>query len=207
MAQQIFGVTGLHCKSCVATVTEALEALLAQRCAAFTDWARQEALHRRARDAALRTLAFPEPDFRPGQRGLAEAVYRGASAGRCLLAQAPTGIGKTLGTLFPLLRAVPAQGIDRVAWLTCKGTGRRTALQALTQLRDGMAAPPGTEPEATTPSPPLRVLAVVAEAVAAGDLTADEGQGLAAILEIQRRAIETADLSARVEALEQGRQT
>ncbi|HOB92489.1 MAG TPA: ATP-dependent DNA helicase [Aquabacterium sp.] len=133
---------------------EALEALLAQRCAAFIDWARQEAAHRAARDAALAVLPFPEPDFRPGQRALAEAVYRGASAGRCLLAQAPTGIGKTLGTLFPLLRAVPARGVDRVAYLTCKGTARRTALQALARLREGPGGAGGGPP-------PLRVLALV----------------------------------------------
>jgi DNA excision repair protein ERCC-2 len=58
-------------------------------------------------------------------------VYRTAAQGRCLLAQAPTGIGKTVGTLFPLLRAVPGTGIDKLAYLTCKGTGRLTALEAL----------------------------------------------------------------------------
>jgi DNA excision repair protein ERCC-2 len=44
-----------------------------------------------------------------------------------------------LGTLFPLLRAMPGQAIDKVAYLTCKGTGRDTALDALSSLRDGAA--------------------------------------------------------------------
>ena len=116
-----------------------LEEVLAQRCAAFEAWARQEAVHRNARDAALKELAFPEDTFRAGQRDLAKAVYRTAASGRCLLAQAPTGIGKTIGTLFPLLRAMPAQGIDKVAYMTCKGTGRLTALEALGDLRSGTA--------------------------------------------------------------------
>ena len=118
---------------------EELEEVLAARCEAFLAWARQEATHRDARDAALKELAFPEETFRAGQRDLAEAVYRTAASGRCLLAQAPTGIGKTIGTLFPLLRAMPAQGIDKVAYLTCKGTGRLTALEALSDLRSGTA--------------------------------------------------------------------
>jgi Rad3-related DNA helicase len=122
--RQLFGADELHA---------ALEA----RCAAFVDWARQEATHRTARDAALAKLAFPQPAFRAGQRELAEAVYRTAAHGRCLLAQAPTGIGKTVGTLFPLLRAMPGQGIDKLAYLTCKGTGRLTALDALEGLRAG----------------------------------------------------------------------
>jgi DNA excision repair protein ERCC-2 len=114
---------------------EELEEVLAQRCDAFVTWALQEAGHRHARDAALMRLAFPLESFRAGQRELAEAVYRTAANGRCLLAQAPTGIGKTVGTLFPLLRAMPAHGVDKLAYLTCKGTGRITALEALDSLR------------------------------------------------------------------------
>jgi Rad3-related DNA helicase len=118
---------------------EELEEVLAARCDAFLAWAQQEATHRAARDASLRELAFPQEAFRAGQRDLAEAVYRTAANGRCLLAQAPTGIGKTIGTLFPLLRALPAHGIDKVAYLTCKGTGRLTALEALGTLRAGIS--------------------------------------------------------------------
>ncbi len=119
--------------------SDELEDLLAKRCGAFLDWARQEALHRSARDAALQTLAFPRQAFRTGQRALAEAVYKAAANRRCLLAQAPTGIGKTVGTLYPLLRAMPLHGIDKLAYLTCKGTGRLTALEALGDLRAGLA--------------------------------------------------------------------
>ena len=114
---------------------EELEAVLAERCDDFLAWALQEAAHRDARDAALKGLPFPLASFRTGQRDLAEAVYRTAANGRCLLAQAPTGIGKTVGTLFPLLRAMPAHRIDKLAYLTCKGTGRITALEALGSLR------------------------------------------------------------------------
>lgn len=114
-----------------------LEDLFTQRCDAFLAWAQQEAAHRAARDAALRELAFPQQAFRSGQRELAAAVYRTAAKGRCMLAQAPTGIGKTVGTLFPLLRAMPGFGIDKIAYLTCKGTGRITALDALDTLRAG----------------------------------------------------------------------
>ncbi|MEO7151472.1 MAG: ATP-dependent DNA helicase, partial [Burkholderiaceae bacterium] len=128
----------------------ALEHAFAARCGQFLAWAEQEAAHRLARDAALGTLPFPPGAFRPGQRELAEAVYRAATGARCLLAQAPTGIGKTLGTLYPMLRAMPGQRLDKIAWLTCKGTGRGTALDALARLRDA------------TPGRALRVLALVA---------------------------------------------
>ncbi|WP_133859923.1 MULTISPECIES: ATP-dependent DNA helicase [Pseudomonas] len=104
------------------------------QCSRFLAWARQELAHRAARDTALATLAFPHPDFRHGQRPLAEAVYKAASVGCCLLAQAPTGIGKTVGTLFPLLKAMPRQNLDRLFFLAAKTPGRALALHGLDTL-------------------------------------------------------------------------
>jgi len=119
---------------------EALRAAFERRCEAFVAWAEQERAHRTARDAALAALAFPHPDFRAGQRPLAEAVWKATKSGRCLLAQAPTGIGKTVGTVFPLLRAAPDESLDQLYFLTAKTSGRATALDALAVLRG--AAPP-----------------------------------------------------------------
>ena len=54
------------------------------------------------------------------------------------MAQAPTGIGKTLATVFPLLKARAAGKIDRIFFLTAKTSGRAVALDALALLgRDG----------------------------------------------------------------------
>jgi len=97
---------------------QALESYFTALCERFLGWAEQESAQRARRDAALTALRFPHPDFRAGQRALAEAVYHAARRGRCLLAQAPTGIGKTVGTLFPLLKACPGQAIDKVFFLT-----------------------------------------------------------------------------------------
>jgi len=153
-----------------------LEEALLQRCAAFEHWAAQEAAHRQARDLALRTLGFPPGSFRPGQRDLAEAAYRALAGSTSLLAQAPTGIGKTIGTLFPALRAMGEKGLDRIAYLTCKGTAQGPALQALADLRhglDGLSAGPFEKAGDDIPTghtqhplphrPPLRVLAIVAK--------------------------------------------
>ncbi|MDB5744282.1 MAG: 2 domain protein [Polaromonas sp.] len=104
------------------------------QCEKFLGWARQELAHRSARDAALQALAFPHAAFRPGQRELAEAVYKSAAGKRCLMVQAPTGIGKTIGTVFPLLKALPKQEIDKVFFLAAKTSGRRLALDALALL-------------------------------------------------------------------------
>jgi len=104
-------------------------------CRRFEDWAEQEVAHRRRRDQALRDLGFPHPAFREGQRPLAEAVYRALRDGRCLAVQAPTGIGKTMGTLFPALKAMPGQALDKLFFLTAKTSGRGVALDALAGVR------------------------------------------------------------------------
>ena len=124
-----------------ATVVE-LQAFFDLQCSRFLAWARQELAHRSGRDAALRTLAFPHDDFRPGQRLLSEAVYKAVVSSRCLMAQAPTGIGKSIGTIFPILKAMPGQQLDKLFFLTAKTSGRRVALDALTRLDAGSMRQP-----------------------------------------------------------------
>ncbi|MEN4751220.1 ATP-dependent DNA helicase [Pseudomonas sp. Ps21-P2] len=105
----------------------------------FLQWARQELAHRDARDHGLSALKFPHADFRTGQRALAESVYKAVTTGRCLMAQAPTGIGKTIGTVFPMLKAAPTRKLDKVFFLTAKTPGRKLALDALSVI--GRSAP------------------------------------------------------------------
>ena len=109
---------------------DALAVMFEQLCERFVAWAQQEMAHRAARDQALATLQFPYPDFRPGQRDLAEAIFKANTSRRCVLAQAPTGIGKTVGSLFPVLKAAPQQQLDKVFYLAAKTPGRQLALDA-----------------------------------------------------------------------------
>ena len=104
-------------------------------CRQYRDWAQQEAHHREQRDALLSQLTFPFPDFRPRQRQLAETVYKSSVRSGTLLLEAPTGLGKTLGTLFPALKAMPTTGQDRLFYLTCRNTARQLAIDAVERLR------------------------------------------------------------------------
>ena len=130
----------------VAALTQFFE----QSCERFLAWAEQEMAHRADLDAALRELSFPYPAFRTGQRELAEAAYKAASAGCAVMMQAPTGIGKTVGTLFPLLKAKEAKQLDKIFYLAAKTSGRQLALDALELIAE------------SRPGMPLRVLELVA---------------------------------------------
>lgn len=103
-------------------------------CERFLAWAEQEAGHRRQRDEALLALEFPQKPFRPGQREMAAGVYKACLQSQPLLVQAPTGIGKTLGTVFPALKAMPVRGTDKIFFLTAKTTGRQIGLEALAKV-------------------------------------------------------------------------
>lgn len=116
-----------------------LEAFFNEQCERFLAWALAERSHRQDRDSALASLAFPYASLRTGQRELAVAAFRTARDGLCLMAQAPTGIGKTLGTLFPTLKACAAQRLDKIFFLTAKSSGRALALDAIDRLAAGAA--------------------------------------------------------------------
>jgi DNA excision repair protein ERCC-2 len=119
-----------------------LQSFFEQHCRLFLHWAEQQMAHRDARNQAAQRLAFPHADFRPGQRHLAESVFKAVSTGRCLMAQAPTGIGKTVGTLFPMIKALAPQQLDKVFFLTAKTPGRKLALDAAQVILDSTDAPP-----------------------------------------------------------------
>ena len=110
---------------------ESLQQYFSAQCEAFLEWAEQEDRHRETRDQWARELAFPFSEFRTGQRILADQVYFACRDRYPLLAQATTGIGKTLGTLFPLVKAMGERQLDRIFYLSAKTPGRRLALDAL----------------------------------------------------------------------------
>lgn len=113
----------------------ALTDYLVMLCRRYKDWHQQERQHRQQRDEALFTLRFPFNDFRPQQRNLSENVYKAISTARPLLLEAPTGIGKTLGVIFPALLTLPRQHLDRLFLLTARTTGRQLILDTLQQLQ------------------------------------------------------------------------
>jgi len=121
---------------------QSLSVFFNQLCDRFLTWAKQELAHRTQRDLAFAAMAFPHPTFRTGQRDLSAAIYRASNRGCALLAQAPTGIGKTIGSLFPMLKASAEHGLDKIFFLAAKTSGRQLALHALETLQEKL--PTGT---------------------------------------------------------------
>lgn len=83
------------------------------------------------RDESIRSLPFPFASYREGQRKLAGAVYGAVKEKRKLFAKAPTGIGKTMSTLFPTVKAIGEGLVQQMFYLTAKTITRTAAEQAL----------------------------------------------------------------------------
>jgi len=96
-----------------------------------------EAKHEALRNDALNALSFPYGSYRPGQRAMAADVYRTVRDGGRLLAEAPTGIGKTAAALFPALKAIGEGRGEKIFYLCSRTTVKLVAEETLRTLCRG----------------------------------------------------------------------
>ena len=118
---------------------EDLAAFFADLVEKYLHWARIYHQWCRERDATLAKLEFPFPEYRPGQRDLAITAYRTIEQETRAYAQAPTGIGKTISTLFPAVMAMGKGHAEKIFYLTAKTIGRTVAEKAIDDLRQSGA--------------------------------------------------------------------
>ena len=88
------------------------------------------------RNESIEALKFPFSKFRQGQRDLAKYTYAMAKKRGRLFAEAPTGIGKTISTLFPFIKALKDDDNSKIFYLTAKTSGRESAHQAVKLLKE-----------------------------------------------------------------------
>lgn len=102
----------------------------------YLAWAVALSKWRTKRNLSIKSLSFPFATYRPGQRELAVGVYKTIVDGKNLFAQAPTGIGKTMATIFPAIKAVGEGQLEKIFYLTAKTITREVAESAVQKLRD-----------------------------------------------------------------------
>ena len=80
-------------------------------------------------------FAFPFTNPRPGQIELMDEIVQGMAEGRPMLIQAPTGLGKTVGVLYPVLKEALGRG-QRVVYVTPKNSQHSVAEDAVTRFQE-----------------------------------------------------------------------
>ncbi len=88
-----------------------------------------------SRNQSIEKLTFPFGSYRAGQRALAVSVYNAIRDGEHLFAQAPTGIGKTMSTLFPTIKSMGSLMTDKIFYLSAKTIAKGVAEDAVKQMR------------------------------------------------------------------------
>ena len=120
--------------ACSEATTDELYAFYCSLLDRVEPFAREEICRREERIPSVRYIGFPYPHKREGQTELAEGCFRAIRKGQRLFAQAPTGIGKTMSTLYPAVKAMGEGLCERIFYLTPKISTRREAFAAAAKL-------------------------------------------------------------------------
>ncbi|OCT16259.1 ATP-dependent helicase [Paenibacillus pectinilyticus] len=115
---------------------EELEAFVYEVIQRYHPYAQVKHEHEVRRNQSIKELPFPFPQYREGQRKLVGAVYKTIQDGHKLFAKAPTGIGKTMSTLFPSVKAMGEGVLQRFFYLTAKTITRTAAEEAFYLLQE-----------------------------------------------------------------------
>lgn len=102
---------------------------------AYHRWISRKLKWQKERNASMAGLEFPFP-YREGQRKMVTSVYHTITCGKQIFIQAPTGIGKTMSTIFPAVRAVGEGKGDTIFYLTAKTITRKVAEEAFLILQE-----------------------------------------------------------------------
>jgi len=117
---------------------EELSAFFKTLTAAFEKKLREKKSWTEKRNKSLKNLEFPFPKYRKNQREMAVAVYKALRDEKNIYLQAPTGIGKTISTLFPALKNMGEKDSEKIFYLTARTTIRKVAQDTLHSInKDG----------------------------------------------------------------------
>lgn len=101
----------------------------------YCKWVQFTVDSRKHRNETIEDLEFPYP-YRLGQRDMAGSVYLSIKRGQSLFVQAPTGIGKTMATIFPAVKAMGDGYGEKIFYLTAKTIARKVAVDGFLILRN-----------------------------------------------------------------------
>ena len=105
----------------------------------YAKWAAWEVKWKRRRNETIAGSKFPF-EYREGQRELVKSVYTSMSRGKRLFIEAPTGVGKTISTVFPAVWAMGENKVEKIFYGTAKTIARTVAEETFGQLiADGMS--------------------------------------------------------------------
>lgn len=101
----------------------------------YAKWAVWQIKWTKSRNKSIQSFEFPFP-YREGQKKLVAGVYRTILRDKNLFIEAPTGVGKTISTLFPSVKAMGENIAEKIFYLTAKTITRTVAEDTFRILRN-----------------------------------------------------------------------
>lgn len=115
---------------------DAIEKKVLSFCKEYRDYSAMRYTHFKELEASIKDLKFPFAKFRKGQREMAKYVYGTIKNRGLFFAEAPTGTGKTISSLYPAVKSFAEGKVERIFYLTAKNTGEKAAYEAMGALMD-----------------------------------------------------------------------
>lgn len=102
----------------------------------YLDFSKRLVEWNKVRNKSISEMKFPFKSYRKGQRKLSVGTYRTIEEGKNLFVEAPTGIGKSISTIFPAIKSIGTELIDKIFYLTGRGTQKKAAEDTVFNLID-----------------------------------------------------------------------
>ncbi|MEJ6949527.1 ATP-dependent DNA helicase [Natronospora cellulosivora (SeqCode)] len=106
---------------------EELEAFFKELLDKYIYWLDYKSRWKEKRNKSLAKLEFPFASYRKGQRKLAVAVYKTIVDNKKIYVEAATGIGKTISTIFPAIKALGEDLLEKIFYLSAKTVTKQVA--------------------------------------------------------------------------------
>jgi DNA excision repair protein ERCC-2 len=110
---------------------EELEAFVNDVIARYTRYWEKVMAFKKERNLSVKDLPFPFKSLRPGQQEMMAFVNKAADEKKQVFIEAPTGIGKTVSVLYPLVKRFATKATDRIFYLTNKNSIKKVAMETL----------------------------------------------------------------------------
>ncbi len=99
----------------------------------YAEWISWQLHWQEARNTSIHALDFPFT-YRDGQADLVKGVYQSIIRNKRLFIEAPTGVGKTIATLYPAIKSIGESLTEKIFYLTAKTITRTVAEETFSLL-------------------------------------------------------------------------
>lgn len=101
----------------------------------YAKWAAWQIKWQKERNLSIKELEFPF-EYREGQNTLVKSVYQSIIRKKRLYIEAPTGVGKTISTIFPTVKSIGEGLTEKIFYLTAKTITRTVALETFRLIEE-----------------------------------------------------------------------